>query len=70
MPPVIDEDRCIDCGTCVDICPEDVFWGSVEGQKPVVGYPDECWYCNSCVLDCTIQAISLRVPLPLSIMYK
>ncbi|MFC1910504.1 ferredoxin family protein [Chloroflexota bacterium] len=70
MPPIIDEDTCTGCGTCVDICPEDVFWGSVEGQTPVVCYPNECWNCNSCVLECEVKAISLRIPLPLSIMYK
>ena len=70
MPPVIDEDRCTGCGTCVDICPGDVFWGSTEGQTPVIRYPKECWYCNACVLECSEEAIRLRIPLPLSIMYK
>lgn len=70
MPPVIDESKCTSCGTCVDVCPEDVFFGSREGETPVVSYPKECWYCNSCVLDCDMGAIKLRIPLPLSIMYK
>jgi len=70
MPPVIDEDRCTGCGTCVNICPEDVFWDSKEGETPIVYYPNECWYCNSCVLECEEEAIKLRIPLPLSIMYK
>ena len=28
MPPIINESKCIKCGVCVDICSEDVFFGS------------------------------------------
>jgi len=71
MPPIIHKDSCIACGTCVDICPLDVFFGSEDNEIPVVAYPEECWHCNACVLDCPVEgAIMLRIPLPLSICYK
>lgn len=70
MPPVIDAASCIGCGTCVDICPEDVFFGSREDEVPVISYPFECWYCGACVLECSSGAIRLRFPLPLNIMYR
>ena len=71
MPPIIDEDKCNGCGTCVDICLQDVFFGSKEKEVPVVSYPEECWHCNACVLDCPIEgAIRLRIPLPLMVCYK
>ena len=71
MPPVIDEEKCSGCGTCADICLQDVFFGSEKGEVPVVSYPEECWHCNACVLDCPVEgAIRLRIPLPLSICYK
>ncbi len=28
MPPEIDYERCIACGACVDVCAEDVFFGT------------------------------------------
>jgi len=71
MPPIINMDRCKKCGTCVEICSEDVFFGSKEKEVPVVSYPDDCWHCNACVLECPVEgAIRLRIPLPMMILYK
>ncbi len=63
MPPLIDGEKCRHCGTCVEICNSHIL---VVGQDgiPVVRYPDECWHCDSCVLDCPAGAIRLRIPLP------
>ena len=52
MPPVINKDKCIRCGQCVDVCPMDVFYGSKKGETPVVRYPDECWHAEACGLRC------------------
>jgi len=71
MPPIINESRCTCCGVCVEICPEDVFFGSKNKETPVISYPDDCWHCNSCVLDCPVEgAIRLRIPLPMTALYK
>ena len=71
MPPVINQDECIRCGTCCDNCSEDVFYGSKENEIPEVAYPGECWHCSACVLDCPVEgAINLRIPLPMMIGYK
>ena len=69
MPPVIDKDKCSGCGMCADICPLDVLFCSGAGEAPVIAYEEECWHCNSCVLDCPEEAISLRVPLPAMMLY-
>ena len=70
-PPIIIKELCNGCGKCVEICPTDVFFGSKEGQIPVVTYPEECWHEAACVLDCPIKgAITLRTPLPMMIVYK
>ena len=69
MPPVIDEEKCICCGTCVEVCSEDVFYGSKEGELPVVSNPEECWHCNACVLDCKQSAVTLRLPLPAMMLH-
>ena len=71
MPPIIDADKCIRCGKCVDTCPEDVYFGSKKKEIPNVTYPQECAYCNACVEECPVEgAIRLRVPLPMMVLYK
>lgn len=63
MPPKIDQKKCKTCNICVDICPLDVFKA---GERiPVVAYPDECWHCGACVMDCPENAIKLVLPLPI-----
>lgn len=61
MPPIIDEKKCVKCGVCTQICPLDVI--KREDEKIVVKYPDECWHCRACVIDCPQQAIKIRYPL-------
>ena len=71
MPPVIDGDRCNACGMCVDVCPQDVFFGSGKKETPMISYPEECWHCNACVLDCPSEgAIRLRIPFPMHVVFK
>lgn len=70
MPPVIDEGKCTSCGMCYDICNYDVYFGSKSGETPSVTYPEECWHCNACVIDCPAAAIRLRIPLPAMLLYK
>ncbi|MED9780637.1 MAG: 4Fe-4S binding protein [Peptococcaceae bacterium] len=64
MPPIIDKEKCISCGTCADICCMDVIH-KTETKPPVieVRYPDECWHCRACALDCPVGAITMRYPL-------
>ncbi|RPI99931.1 MAG: ferredoxin family protein [Deltaproteobacteria bacterium] len=66
MPPVILK-HCKRCGRCWDICPGDVFhWDKKKGEKktvPVVKYPDECWHCGACRLECPVNAIEYQFPL-------
>lgn len=70
MPPVIDKDKCTACGICVDICPTDVFFGSKNGEIPVVAYPNLCFHESACVTDCPKDAIKLRIPLNMMLIYK
>ncbi len=71
MPPIIEPNKCTACGKCYDVCAEDVFFGSERKKVPVVTYPEVCIHCNCCVFECPIEgAISLRIPLPLMLLYK
>ena len=65
MPPIIDSNKCVRCGLCVQICPMDILrMKSTEDEKHVeVIYPEECWHCRACAIDCPQQALRLRYPL-------
>jgi len=63
MPPVIDRELCTACGTCEDICPGDVI--VIVNEQPELSYPEECFHCGACLLDCPEGAINYRIPLPM-----
>jgi len=56
--PVIEEETCIGCGACVDICPE-VF--ELRDDKAWVINPDKCDICDcqETADSCPVEAISL-----------
>jgi adenylylsulfate reductase subunit B len=75
MPPEIDYAKCIACGTCVNVCAEDVFFGTkgfgkIKDQKPEVTYPEACYHCCLCVRECPAEAIGLRTPLAMHVPYR
>lgn len=64
MPPVIDKEKCIKCGVCAQICCMDAIKKTeTEPSEITVRYPNECWHCRACVMDCPVGAITLRYPL-------
>ncbi|MBU21803.1 MAG: hypothetical protein QGG24_00085 [Vicinamibacterales bacterium] len=46
-------DTCVGCVVCVDLCPGDVL--RMEGDKAVVEYADECWWCGVCRVECPVE---------------
>lgn len=64
MPPVINKTKCTVCGLCAEICCMDVL-KKTEDEHPqiIVRYPNECWHCRACAIDCPTDAIRLRYPL-------
>lgn len=64
--PVIDYDRCINCGSCVLQCPVEpkaVDWpGGDKVEKPVYDYP-RCIRCYCCQEICPEKAITIKIPL-------
>ncbi len=60
-PIRFDTDKCINCNRCLEACMIDVMLPGKD--HPVAAYPDECWYCGCCVMECPTGAISLHHPL-------
>lgn len=55
--PIIDEALCINCNTCIDFCPHDVY---AEGEEfPIVIHPENCVeFCRGCSKICPEKAIT------------
>lgn len=56
MIEFINEETCIGCNRCVEICPTDVFEPS-EKAVPDIARKDECTTCMNCELFCPSDAI-------------
>ena len=52
---VLDRERCVNCGICVDLCPENAI--STDGDVRID--PDKCSACGTCISVCPNEAISL-----------
>lgn len=61
MPPVFNEEKCIQCKKCVIRCPGYVL--SMGETKPQVDFPFECWHCGCCRIACDNEAVTFDFPL-------
>ena len=63
---LFDAEICTCCLNCVEVCRTDVLIPNSEKDKPpIVLYPDECWFCGSCVAHCPSPG-AIRMEHPLS----
>ena len=53
--PIVDIEKCTGCGSCVSVCPEQVF--ELKDGKSEVVYPEKCIDCKACENSCPEQAI-------------
>lgn len=59
MPKVIlDKGKCINCKTCISICPMGVY--AEEGDNVKVVHEAECIVCMGCVGACPVEAITVE----------
>jgi NAD-dependent dihydropyrimidine dehydrogenase PreA subunit len=73
-PIIFDENVCIGCNICVDICVMDILLPNPEADKPpIILYRDECYYDGQCVISCPLWekgAIKLNQPLNQRVRWK
>ncbi len=63
-PLIYDEEKCIGCNACAEICQCDILLPNPEkGKHPIVMYPGECYYCGACVMVCPKEG-ALRIQHP------
>ncbi len=53
----LDQDICIGCGLCLEVCPHQVF--SLAEKKAFFRDRDACMECGACALNCPVKAISV-----------
>jgi len=55
---VIDTEKCIGCGACVNACPVTLY-KIVNGKSKIVGNTDKCVLCRACETACPTGAITI-----------
>ena len=53
----VDEEKCIGCGECLDVCPVEVY--EMQNEKSVPVNQEECIGCESCTEVCEQEAITV-----------
>jgi NAD-dependent dihydropyrimidine dehydrogenase PreA subunit len=56
MIELVSEDRCVQCGICVKVCPTNVFDTDANGL-PVIARQDDCQTCFVCEAYCPVDAL-------------
>jgi putative selenate reductase YgfK subunit len=54
----LDQERCITCGACVEVCPLDIPSRGEDGKVDVDVF--KCQACGTCAAECPVQAVSMR----------
>ncbi len=59
MRPYVDEELCITCGLCAEVCPADPNVFVIEDKSKVV-HPEACIECRACETECPTDAIVVK----------
>lgn len=53
----INNENCIGCGMCIEVCPHNVF--RIEDKKVKIINKDSCMECGACKRNCPVSAIDV-----------
>lgn len=56
MKPDVDRDKCMRCGACVGVCPENAIFL----REFTLEIDDSCTGCELCVKGCPVDALEMR----------
>lgn len=54
---VLDEDKCVGCGMCTQVCPQGVL--TMNGRKARIVDLDGCMECGACAMNCPTEALGV-----------
>ena len=54
----LDQVKCKNCGTCLEVCPHGVF--TMNAGKVVIGNRDFCMECGACSRNCPLEAVTVQ----------
>ena len=52
------EDKCVGCGMCEEVCPHGVI--SISENKAHIVDKDSCMECGACAMNCPAEAITVE----------
>ena len=55
---MVNKDKCISCGACVEICPVSAISFDEDGKSHID--PKKCIRCHSCESICPVEAIIIE----------
>ncbi|MGD0803793.1 MAG: ferredoxin family protein [Candidatus Bathyarchaeia archaeon] len=59
----VENEKCIGCSRCYEVCPLDVYTWDEQTRRPIVTYEEECQMCFICQEECPADAIHIRIPI-------
>ncbi|MBD3228336.1 MAG: 4Fe-4S dicluster domain-containing protein [Candidatus Lokiarchaeota archaeon] len=57
----INSEKCVNCGSCIRICPASIYSPDIENDRPKINDLKECLKCLACIISCKADAITINI---------